>query len=246
MDKARAKFLLQSGFPRAGDRDEPGFVEAQMQADADPTLAAWVNQQQERADALGAKLKEIPVPANLRECILAGGAVSERRTLRSRRTWLALAAGFAGLLAAGWWQWDSARNSNTANLASLRTDMTAFLSGPFKLELYSPSLPALRGHLAQQHKFSNYEVPAKLAAAAGVGCRTVPWRDRQVMLICFTADHQLVHLMILPRAQLSDALATGRVVSKQVGEWATASWADEKNVYLAATLGSAEFLSARL
>ncbi len=246
MDESRAKFLLQAGPPRAGDLADPAFAEAQAQAAADPILAAWVNEQQELADALSAKLKEIPVPVNLRDYILAGGAVSERRTVHSRRTWLALAAGFAVLLAAGWWQWNSSSAGKTANLASLRTDMTTFLSGPFQLELYSPSLPKLRGHLAERHQFINYEVPAKLAGTAGVGCRTVPWRDRQVVLICFTADRQLVHLMILPRSQLPDAPAPGQIVSKQLGEWATASWADGQNVYLASTLGSGKFLSAIL
>ena len=246
MDESRAKFLLQSGPPRAADQTDPAFAEAHAQAAADPNLAAWVADQQELTAALGDKLKEIPVPANLREYILAGGAVSERRTVHSRRTWLALAAGFAVLLATGWWQWNSSSAGKTANLASLRADMTTFLSGPFQLELYSPFLPALRGHLAERHQFINYEVPAKLAAGAGVGCRTVPWRDRQVMLICFTADHQLVHLMILPRSQLPDAPAPGQIVSKQLGEWATASWADGQNVYLASTLASAEFLKGFL
>jgi hypothetical protein len=74
----------------------------------------------------------------------------------------------------------------------------------------------------------------------------VPWRDRQVMLICFTADHQLVHLMILPRAQLPDAPAPGPIVQQQVGEWSTASWADSQNVYLVSTRAPAEFLKGIL
>ena len=97
-----------------------------------------------------------------------------------------------------------------------------------------------------RHQFTNYELPTTLAGSAGVGCRTVPWRDRQVMLICFTANRQLVHLMILPRSRLPDAPAPGPIIQQQVGEWATASWADDRNVYLASTRASTEFLKGIL
>ena len=102
------------------------------------------------------------------------------------------------------------------------------------------NLDKLIGHLADKHQFTNYEVPEALAQNRSVGCRMVEWNNTEVALICFSVDGELVHLMVLPKTQLPEI--PKMIKSVQAGEWATAGWKDEDNVYLVATKGGAEFL----
>lgn len=246
MDEQRARFLLQSGPPRAGDRNDPAFIEAMAQAGADPQLGAWVGQQQDLTEALSAKLDEIKVPAHLKDHILAGGFVSQRAGRYRRRWWLAAAATFVIALGIAGWRHGGLFGTQPAGYAALRADMCEFFSGSFQLEVQSTSLDRLRAHLRTQHQVADYSVPDALAQQRGVGCRLIEWRNRRAALICFTSQGQLVHLLILPRSALPADALPGEDSRKQVGEWATAGWVDEQNVYLAATRGSAEMLAGLL
>lgn len=245
MNEQRVKFLLQAGPPRAGDREDPAFAGALRHAEADPALGAWVEQQQQLTAALAAKLNEIQPPPRLKQHILAGGHVSQRATRHRRRTWLALAASLTLLISLGVWRW-SVAGPPPADYAALRADMCAFLAGGFSLEVRSPALGRLQAHLGDRHGVTDYAVPANLAAQPGVGCRMIDWRDRRVALICFSARGQLVHLLILPRSQLPSGTPPEQITYQSVGEWATAGWADDRNVYLVTTRGSPEMLAALL
>lgn len=246
MDEQHARFLLQSGPPRAGDRNDPAFIEAMAQAGADPLLGDWVGQQQHLTEALSAKLDEIKVPAHLKDHILAGGFVSRRAGRHRRRWWLAAAAAFIIALGIAGWQRGGLFETQPAGYAALRADMCEFFAGSFQLEVQSTSLERLRAHLRTQHQIVDYSVPDALAQQRGVGCRLIAWRGQRAALICFTSQGQLVHLLIVPRSGLPTNALPGDDNRKQVGEWATAGWADEQNVYLAATRGSAEMLAGLL
>lgn len=247
MDAQQARYLLQAGRPRPGDADEAAFQEALALAGADPELGAWLDRQQAVTDALRRKLHEVPVPAGLKERILAGGVVTRPVKHRQRRQWLALAAGVALLLALGGWQLTRFQPGGGRDYAALRADMTAFLSGYFSLELHSRQLQRVKDHLATEHAFADYEIPAALAGQESVGCRKIDWHNGRVMLICFSVDHQLVHLFITPRTGVSPVpAANGQFAAAQEGDFATVGWSDERNVYLVATPGSAGFLKRTL
>ncbi len=245
MDEQRARFLLQSGPPRAGDREDPAFIEALAQAEADPSLGDWTRRQQELTEAMSAKLNEIDVPAHLKSHILAGGHVSQRNRQYRRRGWLALAAAATVFLSLAAWQWGGL-GFKQANFTALRADMCEFLAGSFSLEVQAPSLARLQAHLGEQYDFTGYTVPANLAAQRGVGCRVIEWRGRQVALICFSVQGQLVHLLILPRSQLPADTLPERTLHESLGEWATAGWTDDQNVYLVATRGTPELIAGLL
>lgn len=246
MDPQRAKFLLHGGPPRAGDREDPAFVEALAHAETEPVLGAWARRQQALTDALSDKLNELEVPVHLKNHILAGGIVSQRAHRYRRRSWLAAAASFTALLGLAAWPWLSAPGVQPPSFARLQADLCEFLAGSFELEVRSASLESLRAHLGRRHQFTNYAVPAALAAQPGVGCRMIDWHGRQVALICFTSQGQLVHLMVTPRASWPEHELPLERVHEQVDGWATAGWVQDGNVYLVATRGTPEMLASLL
>jgi len=246
MDPQRAKFLLQGGPPRAGDREDPAFVEALAEAEADPALGDWTRRQQHLTDALAGKLNEIAVPAYLKNHLLAGGFVSQRTHRFRRRSWLAAAASLAILVGLATWQWISTPVVQPIGFAALRADLCDFLAGDFQLEVQSPLLERLQEHLGAEHQFTNYAVPAALAGQRGVGCRMIDWQGRQVALICFTSNGQLVHFFITPRSTWPDEELPLAYTHEQVEEWATAGWVDDLNVYLVATRGTPDMLASLL
>ena len=246
MNKEKIKFLLQAGHPRMEDRQDVVYAEAEREAASDPQLRQWVDRQQALTDAVRDKLEEIPVPEDLRGRILAGGSLSVKTRQMNRRQWVAMAAGLALILGAILWQVLRIHPESNADFTGMRHDMTEFLSGIFTLELSSRQLDKLQAFLAEEYQFVDYQVPDGLASHPGVGCRMIDWQGRQIALICFNVEGELVHLMVLPRDQLPDAPAAGDMVRGVVNEWSTASWIDERNVYLVSTRGSESFLGELL
>lgn len=244
MDEQKAKYILSGGRPRELDADQEGFHEALGMAEQNPAVREWMEEQQTLTETLNAKLNEIPVPVGLKDRILAGESVSRTGVHGSRRSILALAAIFVGLLSVMIWQFIPSSLGSEKNFAGLRTDMAQFLSDGFSLELQSKYLEKLKDHLSEEHQFVDYVVPEQLAGQNSVGCRIIEWQGSQVALICFTVDRELVHLMVLPKDQLLEL--PEKLLPRQAGEWATDGWQDEKNVYLVATRGSADFLESVL
>src|SRR5882724_12464139 len=92
MDKEQAKEILLRYRPGRDDTVDPQVAEALALLDQDPELALWFERQLRVDDAIRARLREMPVPADLKERILA-----EQKIVRPefgwRRTLLAAAAG---------------------------------------------------------------------------------------------------------------------------------------------------------
>lgn len=244
MNEQKAKYILSGGQPRELDAHQEGFEEALDLAEQNREIRDWMEEQQQLTESLHSKLNEIPVPVGLKDRILAGEVVSRTRVHGSRRSILALAAIFVGLLSVMLWQFVPSSLASEKNFAGLRTDMAQFLSDGFSLELQSKYLEKLKKHLSEEHQFVDYVVSEHLAVQNSVGCRIIEWQGSQVALICFTVDRELVHLMVLPKDELIEQ--PRGLLPRQAGEWATNGWQDEKNVYLVATRGSPRFLESIL
>ena len=93
MDKLEAKIVLQALRPNdLDDTERPAFTEALALVETDPDLKAWWEAQQAFDRAVVAKLKEVPIPDDLRASILAGRKVEQFRPLPQFSFWLAAAA----------------------------------------------------------------------------------------------------------------------------------------------------------
>src|ERR1700722_2469998 len=100
MTPDEARKILLCYRPGTKDAAEPEVAEALALAKQDPDLSLWLEQQCAQQQLLRAKIRQIPVPAGLKEQI-----ISERVRYTQKRFFrqaVAMAAGLALVLLAGW------------------------------------------------------------------------------------------------------------------------------------------------
>ena len=245
MNSEEAKILLHACPPGAGDPDDPQTAEALAQTRRDPELLAWFNQQRALDGAVGDKLQQVRPPAGLAEKIMMG----RKARMASRRNRslmpLALAASILFLLSLAVVVVERFKPRAT-EFAALQTDMAGFLVQFPKLDLATDQWPDILRWLTNKPALARAEVPAGLQKFPGLGCREVKWRDKTLMLVCFAAQGEVVHLFVLPKADLLDAPFSATPALARVQGWTTASWTQGEVAYLALTKGNQAFLQELL
>lgn len=243
MDNEQAKFILQAYRAGGQDANDPQFQEALDQVKHDPELARWFEEERALDQAIGAKVKSIPVPADLKANILAGKKVIRLEPWWKKSSVAAVAACLLLLLSAAAY-WVHALNSFTR----YQRDMTAFLNGLDHLDYENHDLHKVRLWLKDHHGHGEMVLPAALEQLSPEGCRIFQWREKKVVLICFrTTNNNFsgeMHLLVVDRADLSQPPPLGQVVRGQSGHWSTASWSDEKHAYVLAGMVKPEYLDA--
>jgi len=234
MDKQQAKLVLQALRPNDPDSTQPAFAEALALAESDPELKAWWEAQQQFDHKVSAKLKEVPIPEDLRATIMAGRKIEKFSPTPSFSFWLAAAALVAILCAAG-------------SLMHYR------LYGPQPKDEYVASVLPLLGHnspdlgmvssdreklmawLKERHAPMGV-LPDKMASLPPVGCQKYQLHGHNITLICFTMEGGAVaHLFIVNRKALIDPPANNAPVFDEMNGWHTAVWSSGHMSYLLAT-----------
>lgn len=124
--------------------------------------------------------------------------------------------------------------------------MAGFLVDFPKLDLATEQWPDILRWLTNKPALARAEVPAGLQEFPGLGCRELKWRGKTLMLVCFAAQGEVVHLFVVPRAGLPDAPFTSTPAFARVKSWSTASWTHGEIAYLALTKGNQAFLEKLL
>lgn len=223
-------FLLGACPPGGGGGADPEFAEALAQAARDPLLEAWFEDQRRFDSAIAARLQALPVPADLRSRILAGGRVSRPVSwLSARRLWAiaAMVTLFAGL---GLWfavgtgapseQWESHA------LAGL----TELVAGREEFDAMSPRVTDLQQWLGLHGSPSTgaAALPARLRGLASLGCKTLMWHGHPISIICFHGPGgEMVHLAMVDRAALESPPPDGHPVFEEKEGWRIASWSQD-------------------
>ena len=243
MESNNAKYILRSIRPNGKDDADPQFREALETATTDETLGAWLVNEHAASRALSEKLSEIPVPHDLRAKILAGARCSSP-TRRSRTPqWLAIAA-LVIISTASIFLWSNQPTwSGPKTFAAFQVDMSSYLESFFLLDLQTDNLDEVRDWLASKHGFTDYEIPAALAAHPSVGCEIIDWHDAKIALICFDVNGELVHLFVSPDNSFPGAGETTVPNVKMAGKWACADWHENEKNYLVLTQGTESFLN---
>lgn len=228
MTRDEAKRILMICRPGV-DWAEPSFHEALAFARRDPELAAWLHEQELVYDAIRGSLREIPVPNDLAEKILAR---SSRRRI-SPAIWQ-LAAAFVALIAVGMF-WMTGRQAPPA-FAHYRASMTKLVSKKYPMGLESSDPDRVRKFLANNQSPANYVLPEALRSTPLLGCATLTWGANPVSLLCFRrADGGDLWLFVTTPGQLAESPPTSTPVLAESNGLATASWRDGDKVYLLAT-----------
>lgn len=244
MDNEQAKFILQAYRPGGADAGDPQFAEALEQVRRDPGLAKWFEEQQALDEAIAAKLESAPVPSGLKSSILAARTVVRPRAWRSRPATLAWAACLALLLSfAGLWF-----KANTG-YAAYHNDMVKTVASLDSLDLRESDVGKIKDWLEAAKAPSRFAMPAGLKKFAGLGCRVLNWRGKEVTLICFCDDsnglRDKVHLLVIDTRDLPGAPPGPEPRFKENGHIATASWSDDEYTYILAGHKGAKYLASR-
>src|SRR5882724_4293643 len=101
MDSRLAKAILLRYRPGATDASDPEFAEALEQAERDPELGRWFAQHRAFHNTIRDRFKQLPVPASLKEAILAGCRPTVIPVWWQRPAFQALAAAAAIVLLIG-------------------------------------------------------------------------------------------------------------------------------------------------
>jgi hypothetical protein len=247
MNSLEAKFILEACRASGLDASDPKIAEALQAMESDPELAQWFAATQECDRAVIAKLKAVPVPADLVERIRAGKSVTDTGTTRwPRRQWLALAAlvvvlaALAALLIP---------RTGPTDLATFRNDMADFMDRRWDhtFDLSDPEYAKVKQWLESRTDSIQIDLPQTLAASRTIGCKTLQWHGNTATLICFTPKNAgtVVHILIVNRSALTDAPGEEPQLAK-LTNWNSAIWSRGDKVYLALTTAEADKLNGCL
>jgi hypothetical protein len=124
--------------------------------------------------------------------------------------------------------------------------MTRFLVQFPRLDLDAEAWPEIERWLEARSAGRPTTIPAGFRRYPGLGCRELRWRDRSVMLVCFVAEGEVMHLFVLSAAPLEGVPKATTPDVERVAGWNTAAWSSGGVGYVILTRGSDELLSRLL
>lgn len=241
MDSQQAKEILLSYRPGVDDAKNPAIVAALHQLEQDPELANWFQQVQETDQAIRHRLREMPVPLDLKQRILA-----EQKIARPDFGWqrririIAVAAAIilVGVLST-WMFFRSSRNG----LNAYRADMVRYVSTSYNDRfIKATSFDELRQVLAARQWPTDFVVPDQLQSVTVVGGGAVEWKGHKVALACMKEGRHGLWLFVIEKSALSDAPRTETPRVEPVDGTPTAAWSQGGNAYLFTVQGDEAFL----
>ena len=243
MNRDEAKNILLLYRPGTADVADPQIAGALALVQRDAELARWFGEHCARQEVLRAKLRQIPVPAGLKEQI-----ISEQAARRKDFDWRrlpALAAVAAAvvvsfILITPWLQ--SLKSDNT--LAIYQNRMVGAALRGYAMDLTTDNSAQIRAFLAQNHAPADYVLPAALAKTTVAGCAIESWRGVKVSMICFRTGNPLppgepsdLWLFVVDRASVPHAPPAGPPKLARVNQLMTAVWSQGDKLYLLGTEG---------
>ncbi len=232
MNTQQAKFILQGYRSNGADAGDETFREALAQVRHDLGLRDWFAREQAFDGIITAKLGEVQAPAGLREAILAGGRMTAPTA--SRRSWwrqpalLAMAASVALIFAVTLVMWPGQAAAGGPLLEFALADAIhsethgghGKEAGALQTKLNLPTT-RLGGTLA-----------VDFPTLRDAGCRTVSFRQHELLEICFKRDGAWFHCYIAQRKDFPALAAAVVPVLVDRSGASIASWADTSNLYV--------------
>jgi len=273
MNSHEAKRLLEMLRPGEVDSADPRFAEALQQAETDPELSRWFADQKQFDRAFASALKDVPIPADLRQTILANRpkvpaesqsqseSESQRRTERPERaTPKRGTAPKRGILTPNFWlgrHWAIPATaaaaliigaiavlSRPAGFSEFRHELVKKADGiENHLEFKSTDLNRIQQWLASQGIAADVTLPAALQEMHVQGCQVVQAAGQRVPMLCLIGGSKHLHLFVVEGAQLAGLPQAGTPDFERCGSWKTAAWQHGDKTYLLSGLKSYTFVN---
>ncbi len=245
MNRDEAKIILLLYRPDTADAADPQIAEALALAKLDPELAGWLMAHSARQSAIREKIRQIAVPAGLKEQIISEQAANRKPVLGRRKT--AVAAGAVSLLLLGALAvfWPPPRAAEDT-LAIYQNQMAGVALRGYAMDLLTNEPAAIRAYLAQQHAPADFILPAPLQQTALTGCAVEDWQGVKVAMICFRTGKPLrpgvasdLWLFVADRTSVKNAPDGTTPQIAKVNRLITATWTQGGKLYLLGTAGEA-------
>jgi hypothetical protein len=239
-----AKTILRMYRPGTADAEDPQIAEALALAAQTPELARWLEEQTARHARLRGQFRQIPVPAGLKEQILAETAAPDRVIHWSPRRVLAMAAALVFLAALAALCLPRRPKDDTLDIFQHRMAGIALRS--YGMDLATNNSTPIRAFLAQRSAPADYVLPPGLKKAEVIGCAIEGWQNTKVSMLCFRTGQPLrpgqasdLWLFVVDRTALKDPPAPGdppRILD--VNRLTAAVWTLGDRVYLLGVAGN--------
>jgi hypothetical protein len=225
------------------------WAEALAKAQRDPELRAWHEQEKEFDRRIGARLKSLPVPADLRAKLTP----PELSPQIIAFPWALLRNAAVFVVAGGLILWgitgsreEPATAGNPPNQpvyaqfsSAFYGELTSLFQREPEFDYFSENLAELRLRVKEVGGPEASEVPEAIDELQGFRCRLFNWEKSKVSLICMRKNDQSYHLFVIedPTATPPTSPRTAPTFD-QMDNWAFASWAGDGKTYVLGTRGS--------
>jgi hypothetical protein len=238
-DEARNILLLYR--PGTADASDPQIAEALAFAKYDPELTLWLDKICAQQDALREKLRQISVPAGLKEQIISEQAAQAKIISFPRNLAFAAATAIAALIILPFWFRPHAKDDT---FAIYQNQMTSVALRGYTMDLTTNNPAPIRAYLAQSGAPSDFGLPAPLEKIEVTGCAIEGWQHAKVSMICFSTGRPLppgqssdLWLFVVDRAAMKNAPEENTRQFARVNKLMTATWTDGGKIYFLGTEG---------
>ena len=233
MNREEAQFILGAYRPGTADAIDPQFQEALALAQQDPALARWLTEEQALDRAFAAKLRERPIPSELKAQLLLARATVRRRPWWRPPAWFAAAAAFAVLL--GVTAMLFRHRAGPDQLARFRTAMVAAAEDTEDhFDVWGLDAAGYKQWLAAHRGDPDFILPPGLADQGISACKVIEWDHHPVTMLCFKVAGQHVDIFVVKAADFPGLKLDRTPVYLATAEMTTATWLREGKIYLLA------------
>ncbi|MEO7413308.1 MAG: DUF3379 family protein [Opitutaceae bacterium] len=234
MNREEAQFILGAYRANSEDARDPQFQEALALARHDPELGRWFAEQQALDRAFSAKLRSLPLPADLKAQLLLARTTLVSTPRWRRPVWLAVAASVALLFVVSISLLK--RRGQASEFVQFRQAMAdvASLYTSSHADIWGLNAAGYKRWLVEHRGDPDFVLPPGLADKGISACKIVEWQQSKVTMLCFKFDGRHVDVFVvnasdLPGVSLDRAPAffADRGVT-------TAAWHRDGKVYLVA------------
>ena len=232
MNSHEAKQILLLYRPGTADADDPAIAEAIDLARHDPELQGWFDNHCAFQTALRAKFRQVPVPAQLKQTILA-----QRKVIPLQPWWQrpSVWAAAAAVMVLGVWlaaNWNHPRTPD--RFADFRARMIRTALREYRMDVVTNNMGQVRQFLAKRGAPADYVVPKGMAQLSLTGGGLLRWRSNPVSMVCFDrGDQQMLYLFVMNRNAVKDPPPPDPQVAR-VNKLITASWSTKDRTYVLA------------
>jgi hypothetical protein len=237
VNRDEAKKILLRSRPGTPDYSEPEVAEALALARSDRELTAWLEEHTAGQRLVRKYFRHIPVPAGLKEQIIAEHRIAQRR----KNSWRYVLAGlsatiilFCSIAVFRQMAWE---RDDTMDV--FRQQMAGVALRGYGMDLTTNDTAAVRSYLAQNNCPANFPLPAGLQKARLTGCSVEGWQNGKVALLCFHTGKPLpagqtsdLWLFVADWKSIHGAPSTDAPQLLVENHLITAAWSDGEKVYL--------------